>query len=304
MSLVLLALAVLLAPAAAVAQRPKPPAPNDGRWAPIRRVFGQQGKTGDGYFRIELPRTDLHVRIAGDTLSPRFEFTSYAGFVPVGAGGVMSMGEIVLVDSEVPAALAEAHRQGVRVTALHNHLIGETPRIMYLHVMAEGTPDAVARKLRAVYAATATPLAAPDETPASADWSAVDSILGPHADAEGSVAEYEFPRHERLTVHGRAVKSSGEIETASEAVFEQLGDGRVASTGELYLLPAEVDPVVRALDEHGLHVTAVHSHMVDDAPARFWVHWYATGDAPTLARGVAAALAHMNGARKSTSSGA
>lgn len=270
------------------------------RWAPIHRVFGQ-GEAEEGYFRVNLPRSDLHVRVGNDALSPRFEFTSYIGFVPMGTSNVMAISEVIVLQSEVPAVLTEARRQGLRVTALHNHLMNEEPRIMYMHVMGEGAPDAVATKFRSVFARTATPLAPSAEEKSSVDWSNIDAVLGKHSEAEGTVAEYVFPRREQLHVHGVAVKSSGAIETGSEVVFQQLGTGRVANTGELYLLPSEVEAVVTALDAHGLHVTALHNHMLDDGPPHYWVHWYATGDGPTLARGVEAALSHMNSARQATS---
>jgi hypothetical protein len=293
-----LGVAVTAAPASAAQETTRSDASKNARWAAIHRVFGQ-GEMEDGYFRINLPRTDLHVSIGRDTLSPEFEFRSYVGFVPIGTRDVLAMGEVVLLESELPVVLAEAQRQGVRVTAVHNHLTGETPRIIYMHVMAKGAPDKVAAGLRATFGASATPLTPPTEEPARADWSAIDVVLGPHAEATGRVAEYEFLRNESLQVGGVRVKSSGVLETASEVVFEQLGQGRTAVTGELYLLPSEVQSVASALETHGLHVTALHTHMLDDGPPHFWIHWYATGDGPTLARGVVAALAHMNGARKS-----
>lgn len=279
---------------AAAAQNP--------RWAPIHRVFGQ-GEAEGGYFRVNLPRSDLHVRIGDDALSPGFEFTSYIGFAPMGANNVMAMSEIIVLQAEVPAVLAEARRQGLRVTAVHNHLLGETPRIMYVHAMSEGTPEAVANRFRSVFAKTATPLTPSVEEKSSADWTSVNAVLGRHSEAHGVVAEYVFPRREHLSVHGMTLKSSGVMETASEVVFQQLGNGRVANTGELFMLPSEVEDVVRALDEHGLHVTALHNHMMDEQPRMYWVHWYATGDGPILARGVEAALSHMNSARKSESEG-
>jgi hypothetical protein len=292
-----LALSAAIAPIAH-SQGPRAAATTDPRWTAIRNVFGWDGETEDGYYRLSFPRTDTQVRIGSDALSPRFEFTGYFGFVPEGAGDVMAMGEIILREDETVNALAEARQQGVHVTALHNHLVGETPRIIYMHVMAEGPARSVASKLRAVLAKTHTPLGKPAAQPSTADWSAIDAVLGKHEEAEGSVAEYEFPRREHLTVGGRAVKSSGVIETGSEVVFQQLAPGRVASTGELYLLPKEVDAVVNALSEHGLHITALHTHMLDDGPPHFWVHWYTTGDGPTLARGIAAALSHMNNEKK------
>jgi hypothetical protein len=302
--LVIMTIAVGLGTAGAQ-QHPQPKAAEQNpRWVSIRRVFGQGDVEGD-YFRINLPRTDLHVRIGDVTLDPGLELTSYVGFMPTAAGqaGVMAMGEVVARQDEVPAVLAEARRQGVRITAVHNHLLDELPRIMYLHVMTQGEAAKVASAMRAVFAATATPLAPGRKEASSTDWSAVDAILGTHSEAEGPVAEYVFQRRERLTVHGMAVKSVGTLETASEVVFQRLGGGRVATVGELYLLPAEVDPVLRTLGEHGLHVTALHNHMLDDGPPRLWVHWYTTGDAATLARGIAATLAHMNSARKAMPEG-
>jgi hypothetical protein len=272
------------------------------RWTAIRAVFGQ-GEQEDGYFRVNLPRSDLHVSIGRDTLSPRFEFTSYIGFAPAGAKSVIAMSEIIVLQSEVPLVLAEAHRQGIHITAVHNHLLNEQPHIMYVHATAEGAPGAIASGFKAVFARTATPLAPAEEEKSTVDWSRVDAVLGAHAEAHGTIAEYVFPRREHLTMHGMPLKSSGTLETASEVVFEQLGDGRVANTGELFIAPNEVEPVVRALDENGLHVTALHNHMVEDQPRMYWVHWYATGDAATLAKGVAVALSHMNSVQKSKSEG-
>src|SRR5205807_263503 len=122
-------------------------------------------------FRINLPRIDLHVAIANDTLSSGFEFTSYVGFAPMGATDVFAMGEIILLQTEVPAVIAEARRQGVRVTAVHNHLLNETPRVTYVHVMVEGAPEAVAAKLRATFAKSATPLNPPKAEASRGDWS-------------------------------------------------------------------------------------------------------------------------------------
>jgi hypothetical protein len=276
-------------------------APVDPRWTAIRRVFGQDGESRDGYFRVNLPRSDLAVRIGSDALESPFEFTSYIGFVPVGKNDVLAMGEYVLRDDEVANVLSELRRQGISTPAVHNHLIGEAPRIVYIHVMARGPAESVAAKLKAAFEKSGTPLEPESESASAVDWSAVDAILGKHSEATRHVAEYEFPRLEHLTVDGIPVKSSGMLETASEVVFQQLGNGRAACGGELFVLPNEIDAVARALDEHGLHVTAIHNHMVEQSPHMYWMHWYGTGDAATLARGVAAALEHTNGAHKSVS---
>ena len=293
------AMVVLSAGANAQASGSKASAQSDPRWTTIARVFGQKGEAHDGYFRVNLPRTDLHVRIGNDALEPAFEFTGYVGFVPVGQTDVLAMGEIVLRADEVNAVMAELRREHVSTPALHNHLIGEDPRIMYVHIMARGSAESVATRLKAAYAKSATPLSAPTDEPSVGDWSAIDAILGRHSEAEGHVAEYEFPRNEHLAVGGTAVKSTGMLETGSEVVFQQLGANRVACGGELFVLPGEIDAVGRALEEHGLHVTAIHNHVTEGTPHMYWMHWFGTGEGPALARGVAAALSHMNGAQKS-----
>lgn len=273
----------------------------DPRWAAIRRVFGQEGKAEEGYFRIELPRTDLHVRIGDVTLEPPFELTTYFGFAPVGQNDVLVMGEVIMLQEEVNGALVEARRQGIDVAALHNHLIGENPRIMYLHVMAQGPADAVATKLRAVASKTHVPLRpAPKPQGPPPDWSALDAILGTHAEAEGRTVSYIFPRREPHSVHGIPLRSTDMLETASEVVFQQLQGGRMACGGELFLRPEEVQPVIDALEAAGLHVTALHNHMLDEQPTMYWMHWYGTGDGTTMARGVAAAIAKTYSERRSS----
>ncbi len=274
-----------------VVAEPKTADANDVRWDAVRRVFGLSGKYEDGYFRVEFPRGDLAVRIGPDALEPEFEFVSHFSFAATAPRRVMGMGEVVMRQDEVAAAVAEARRQGLMVAALHNHLLGEEPRIVYMHMEDEGPADSVAARFRAVLARTAAPQR-PSETPEppAADWKAVDAVLGEHEEAEGKVAEYVFPRKEPHVVHGVSVASTAAMETATEAAFQDLGGGRVASTGEMYVTPQEVQDVLSALETHGLHVTALHNHMLDESPRMYWVHWYATGDGPALARGVLAAV--------------
>lgn len=268
----------------------------DARWPAVARGLGRDGKVEDGYYRVEFPRRDLKVNIGRHRLDPGFELTSYFGFVPTTAGRVLSMGELVLREDEVDAVMAEARRQGVDVPALHNHLIGETPRLMYAHVMIAGEAASVAAKLRALVAKTATPLGKPPaETKGDeAQWSAVSAALGDPAERDGALAEWEFARREPITENGVAVRSSGVIETGSEVVFQRLGDGRAATTGELFLDANEITPVTAALESGGVHVTAIHMHMVHETPRLYWLHWYAVGDAAALAKTVRSAIDRTN----------
>lgn len=273
----------------------------DPRWSAIARGLGREGKVDDGYYRVEFPRTDLSVRIGEHTLAPAFEMTSYFAFAPAGTGRVLCMGELVLRDSEVHTVMDEARRQGISIAALHNHLIGQSPPILYAHVMTIGDPASIAQKLHRMLERTSTPLGA---APAGgrgepATWAAANAILGQPHEAGNETAEWEFPRHERITEDGIAVRSSGTLETASEVVFQRLTGGRVATTGEIFLAPSEVTAVSGTLEAGGIAVTAIHNHMVHETPKLYWLHWYATGDATSLARTIHSALERTNGASRS-----
>ena len=124
----------------------------------ISPPFGQQGETHDGYFRVNLRRTDLTVHIGSDALESPFELRSYIGFVPVGTGDVLAMGEYVLRDDEVATVMGELRRDGISTPALHNHLIGESPRIMYIHVKVRGPAESVEMKLKSAFEKSATPM--------------------------------------------------------------------------------------------------------------------------------------------------
>lgn len=273
----------------------------EAQWGAIRQVFSAQGKMEEEYLRFDFPRKDLSVTIGGHRLAPEFELTSYMGFVPTGQGRVLAMGEVILTGAEAGPALAEARRQNVGVPALHNHLLRETPRLMYMHLMVEGQPKAVAEKLERVLAHTgAGGKAAESEQERGADkgsgggWASVAAQLGKPEESKDSVAEWEFARKERLTAHGTSIESSGAIESGSEVVFQRLAGGQAATGGEFFLLPQEIDAVSRALTEGGIQVTAIHNHMVTEMPRMYWLHWYGTGDPASLARTIREALSHTN----------
>jgi hypothetical protein len=165
-----------------------------------------------------------------------------------------------------------------------------------MHVMSIGEPSTIASKLRRLLEHTGTPLgSAPEETQGqAATWSAVNAILGKPGEVGRETAEWVFPRRDRITEGGVAVRSSGALETASEVVFQQLSGGQVATTGELFLAPDEITPVTEALEAGGIGVTAIHNHMVHETPRLYWLHWYAIGNAVTLARTIRTALDHTN----------
>jgi hypothetical protein len=211
-------------------------------------------------------------------------------------GSVMLMGDTCVTESELPGVLEEIDRQGLDLTALHNHLTGETPRIMFLHLSGHGMPAELAQKVKAVLARTAAPTGEePDATKVPVpDWSAVTAILGEPAEKEGDIIEYGYLRKERLSMHRQTLPSTDALETAPEVKLQMLKDGRAITYGEMILTAKEVSPVFHALTAHGISVSALHNHMVDEEPRLFFMHWWAVGAPADLATGIRAALALVN----------
>jgi hypothetical protein len=210
-------------------------------------------------------------------------------------GTVMVMGDTCVREDELAAVEEEMHRQELDLTALHNHLIGETPRVMFLHMSAHGDAADLARKIKAVLGRTSTPTRETEEKKnTKADWSPVKAVLGKPSETHGDIVEYGYERGERLTMHGEAMPSTDALETAPEVKFQRLSDGRTVTYGEMIVVANEVAPVFHALIENGIEVEAVHNHMAEEQPRLFFMHWWAVGDAGHLARGVKAALSHAN----------
>jgi len=182
---------------------------------------------------------------------------------------------------------------GVDQTALHNHLLGETPRVMYMHIRAHGDPAAIARAIHAALAQTKTPLGPPAAPAAAAaavdmDTAGVARALGVAGLMNGPVYQVGVPRREAITENGHVIPPSMGVATAIN--FQPTGGGKAAISGDFVLRSSEVNPVIRALRDHGIEVTAIHSHMLDEEPRLFFMHFWANDDAVTLARGLRAAL--------------
>lgn len=294
-----LILAVALAVAAPVAaQRDVSPASPD-RWAAVDAALGRPGATqSDGVRRYGFPRSDLSVRLDGVEVRPALALGSWLAFQPMG-DRVMVMGDLVLTHEEVNPVLTRLLAGGLTVTALHNHLLRSTPATMYMHVGGHGEPRAIAATLRAALAETKTPTvpqSAGAEAMVDLDTAALDTIMGRAGKANGGVWQYLFPRAERLSHGGAAVSES--MGTGTVLNFQTTGGGKAAITGDFVLTASEVDPVLRALRDNGIEVTALHNHMLDDEPRLFFMHFWANDDAARLARGLRSALDRTNVKRR------
>ncbi|HEY1301541.1 MAG TPA: DUF1259 domain-containing protein, partial [Stellaceae bacterium] len=242
-------------------------------------------------------RTDITATLDGVALKPGFALGSWLGFEKIGGKG-MVMGDLVLTMDEVGPVTKKLTDSGIEITALHNHLLRNQPFTMFLHVMGRGDPPALAAKLHDALAASATPLSAPPSRPAAApppldlDTAAIDRAIGAKGHNNGGVYAFGIPRAETIKSDGMVVPPA--MGTAIGINFQPTGGGKAAITGDFVLLGKEVNPVAKALRDHGIEVTALHNHMLDDVPHLYFMHFWANDDAVKLAHGLRAALDQVN----------
>jgi hypothetical protein len=266
--------------------------------AQVGEALGKTGSaTPSGVYRVGLPRTDLTVTLDGVRLRPGFALGGWLAFEKMGAQG-MVMGDLVLTENEVNPVMTKLAAGGIDVTALHNHLLRNQPFTMYMHVLGHGDPVKLATALHAALAETKTPLSASPGAPVAApppidlDTAALDQTLGAKGTNNGGVYQFSIPRAEPITDGNMNVPPP--MGSANAINFQPTGGGKAAITGDFVLIAKEVNPVLRALRDHGIEVTALHNHMLDDQPHLFFMHFWANDDARKLAEGLKAALAQIN----------
>jgi hypothetical protein len=207
--------------------------------------------------------------------------------------GDMAMGDLVLLESEVDGVVGALQGGGIDVSAIHNHLVGESPHVMYVHFSGHGNAVALARTLHAALATTKTPLtaptpAAPPPPPPALPLAELDRILGRGGKANGGVYQFAVPRSEAIREGGMTIPASMGMSTAIN--FQPAGDDRAAITGDFVLRAGEVNRVIRALRGGGIAVTALHSHMLEEEPRLFFMHFWAVGEPKALATALRKAL--------------
>lgn len=207
----------------------------------------------------------------------------------------MAMGDLVLTENEVSSVMSRLQAGGVEETALHNHVLGESPRVMYMHIEAHGDEVKIASAIRHALESTGTPLtppAAAQSQPLDLDTTAVSTALGYRGKVNGGVYQVSVARAEKVLENAMEIPPSMGVATAIN--FQPTGGGKAAMTGDFVMTAGEVNKVIRALQANGIQPTALHSHMLGESPRLFFMHFWADDDAVKLARGLRTALMQMH----------
>jgi hypothetical protein len=272
-------------------------------WKPVEQALGKAGSMQPGdVYKVSFPRSDLKVTVAGVELKPALALGSWVAFKKTG-DMTMVMGDLVLVEDEVTPVLTKLQEGGVEVTALHNHVLHESPRVMYMHIHAMGDAVKIAKAIHDALALSKTPFAAPaagsPNQDIGIDTKQIDQIMGQSGKVNGVVYQYSIARADKNTDFAMMSDGKGPVIPPAMGVaqainFQPTGGGKAAITGDFVLIVSEVNPVIKALRDNGIEVTALHSHMLVETPRLFFMHFWANDDALKLARGLRIALDRVN----------
>ncbi|MCK1280530.1 DUF1259 domain-containing protein [Bradyrhizobium sp. 61] len=262
-------------------------------WQKVDETLGRKPAVSDDVHRYGFPRSDLSVTLDGVTIKPALALGGWVAFKP-GHGGVMVMGDLVLLETEINPVMAKMIANGLEITAIHNHLLRASPATFYMHVAGHGDPVKLAAAIHDALAESKTPLtvAAPASPPPAVDLDTakLDQIIGSKGQANGGVYQFNVKRRDPITQDGMPLTPVAPMGVAIGINFQPTGGGKAAITGDFVLTGNEVNPVILALRTHGIEVTALHSHMLDEQPRLFFMHFWANDDAVKLAEGLRAAL--------------
>ena len=273
-------------------------------WSSVEKIFGKKGTVQDNVFKISYPRSDLKVKIGDFAVAPGFALGSWIGFINMSkrmnmqdheadmSNKAMMMGDLVLLDTEVPGVLKKLVEVNLKITAIHNHLINESPNVKYVHFSGSGDRVKLAEAIKSVLTVTGTPLT-PPQPPAQTniDWSKVEAVLGTTGKHNGMLLQYSFPRKEKLKESGMIMPPY--IGMATAINFQRDGD-KAAITGDFVLLADEINPAIKILIDNGITPTALHNHMIHDEPRLFMMHFWAIDDPEKLAKALQQVLTTTN----------
>ena len=272
---------------------------SDIDWTKVDAALGKTASVQGDVHRYGIPRTDLQVTLDGVAIKPALALGGWVAFEPV-QDGALVMGDLVLTETEVNPVMSKLLESGIEITAVHNHLIRANPPTLYMHIHGHGDPLAMAAAIHAALTDSKTPFGASVAPAASTvligfDTDKLDAAIGAKGKVNGGVYQFSVSRKDTITEKGIPIPPA--MGTAIAINFQPTGDDKAAVTGDFVVTAEEVNPMIRALRENGIEVTAIHSHMLDEQPRLFFVHFWGNDDAVKLAKGLRAALEKIAVAR-------
>lgn len=263
-------------------------------WNAVGQAMGSSLTTEEGdVHTAEFQRSDLHVTNAGVAESSGMELGAEAMFHQAPSNTALMIGEATVTDQELNKVLARLEQdRTVEVTAIHKHLQDETPRLWWMHYAGYGDPVAIARTLHAAFALTGMPLSAPTETetPMALDTAALDRIIGVKGETEHGVYHFHVPLAQQITDTRAHLTLPALMEASTLLMFQPLGGGQAAVNGDYAMTADQVNPVIQALQAQGITIISLHNHLLYESPRLFYMHFWGTGEATTLAQGLRAGL--------------
>ena len=267
-------------------------------WKPVTDIVGRSGKLTDNdtAYRIALPRIDLHVTTDGIAIAPGLSLGGYAAFARYPDQQTLLMGDLVVTETELPAVTDALAAHGIAQTALHKHLLEQTPPVWWTHIHGMGEATQLAQDLKAALDATAIPAPTPPpatQPPVDLDVAAIQDALGRTGTPDGGLLKFSIGRQRTITEDGRLLPPAG-FNLATVINFQPLGAGRAAINGDFVLTADETQHVIAALRAGHISIVELHNHGLTEDPRLFYLHFWAVNDAVTLARALRPALDATN----------
>jgi len=262
--------------------------------AKIEQLAGAKGRLDDkeGVFKVSLARADLHVTVEGVSLTPPMGLTCWAAFKRVGNHTIV-MGDQVLLEDQVNPVMDVALDNGLEVTALHNHFLGDSPKMMFMHIGGMGDEEQLAAAIGKVFAkiketsgAKSEPRSTPiDPAKSTLDTAKIESVLGRKGDLAGGVYKLTIGRTTKMGGH----EMGNAMGVNTWAAFAGSDDQAVVD-GDFAMYESEVQGVLKALRRAGIRIVAIHNHMIGESPRLVFLHFWGVGSTRKLAQGLSSAL--------------
>jgi hypothetical protein len=261
----------------------------------IEKVMNMKGKVSGGEYKITVPQNDLSIMVDDFKIVPAMGLGTWIAFTPT-KDGSMIMGDIIITESDLKPVQQEVIRQGLSITAIHNHFVRNHPNIMYMHIGGSGRTEIMAQKAKAILDKVkevrggdpSKGTASNEAVRNTLDAKRLEEILGYKAEISKGVYKFTIGRPDvKLTEHGVPITTFLGFNTW--AAFQGTSE-KAAVAGDFAMLENEVAPVIKVLVENGIEVVAVHNHMVNEQPRIFFLHYWGIGNAEQLAKGLREAL--------------